>query len=196
MALEKDFFVACSYKLTTQSPDGPIDIETATPEAPLEFIFGSDSILEHFQNQLKDLNEGDTFRFTLTPDQAYGEADPDFIVSLEREIFVDDKGNFDAENVVVGNTLPMSDNEGHQLFGIVRSLNDTHVEVDFNHPLAGQTLNYEGQIISAHPASDEERARIEAYNSADWGGCDCGCGCGNEHNGDSCGCSGCAGGCR
>jgi FKBP-type peptidyl-prolyl cis-trans isomerase SlyD len=60
--------------------------------------------------------------------------------------------------VKVGNTLPMTDNEGNRLQGVVEEITDVHVRMDFNHPLAGQDLRFKGIVLDIRDASAEELA--------------------------------------
>ena len=65
--------------------------------------------------------------------------------TLPKSIFEID-GKFDAEAVQPGEVLPMKDDEGNELFGIVLDVSDTEVEMDFNHPFADIDLHFEGTV--------------------------------------------------
>ena len=169
-------------------------MEQATPERPLEFIFGTNSMLKAFEDNIYGLSEGDSFKFSLTPDEAYGDYDETRIIDLPKSIFEVD-GKIDHQMLFEGNTLPMMDSDGNRLTGSVVSITEDTVTMDFNHPLAGETMHFEGVIQEVRDASPEEIAALFSG-----GGCGCGndsCGCGDE--GDSCGCGsgdgGCGGGC-
>ena len=91
----------------------------------------------------------------------------------------------------VGNTLPMMDSLGRRLEGKIEEIGEEEVRMNFNHPLAGKTLFFKGEIVGVRDATDEE---LEALHSHKCGGChgcgsdSCG-GCGSEES--SCGCGGC-----
>lgn len=189
MKITKDTYVACSYTLYRVGDTEEI-VEQATAEAPLAFISGSGLMLEDFEANLEGLDEGDAFDFTLTPAQAYGEMSQEYIIQLEKNIFLNNEGKFDEEVVFVGNAVPMLDNDGNQLTGIVDEISDSHVTMNFNHPLAGQTLHFVGKILTAHPATDEERQMIAAAYAPQHGCGDGGCSCGD--GGCSCGGGGCS----
>ena len=66
------------------------------------------------------------------------------------------------------------------------------VVMDFNHPLAGETLHFNGEVIDVHEPTAEEIAAL----TAPAGGCGCGCddcgsGCGDHNHEGGCGCGGC-----
>ena len=149
-------------------------------------------MLEAFEEQIDGLSEGDKFSFSLNPEQAYGDYDESKIIELPINIFEVD-GKVDNEMLVEGNTLPMMDSSGNRLMGSVVSVDDKSVTMDFNHPLAGETMHFEGSVTGVREASAEE---IAALFSA--GGCDCGsggCGCGDGDEAGGCGSGGCGSGC-
>ena len=74
------------------------------------------------------------------------------------------------------------DSEGNRLQAQVVSVNDTHVTVDLNHPLAGENLHFKGKVIEVREATEEE------LNALLGGGCGCGGNCG-DGCGDDCGCN-------
>lgn len=156
-------------------------------------------MLEAFEKNLDGLVEGDSFDFVLTPDEAYGEYDDEHVVDLPRNIFEVD-GKLNEEVIFEGNTVPMMDSNGNRLNGSVVAVKDEVVTMDFNHPLAGETLNFSGQVITVRESTPEEIAALFAPQG---GGCGCGsgCGCGDEEDA-SCGCGsneqsggGCGSGC-
>lgn len=182
MKISPNKFVSLSYDLNVGEGSEKELMERATPEQPLEFIYGTNSMLEAFEKNLDELSEGDSFDFTLTPDQAYGEYDDEHLVDLPKNIFEVD-GKVDENVVFEGNTIPMMDANGNRLNGSVVSMDDESVKMDFNHPLAGETLHFSGKVLSVREATPEEIAALFAPQEC---GCGSGCGCGDKE--DSCGC--------
>jgi len=189
MKISPNKFVSLSYDLNVGEGNEKELMEKATPEHPLEFIFGTNSMLEAFENNLDGLSQGDDFNFTLTPEQAYGEYDDEHVVDLPRNIFEVD-GKMDEKVIFEGNTIPMMDANGNRLNGSVVSVGNDTIKMDFNHPLAGETLHFSGKVLTVREASAEEIAAIFAPQ----GGCGCGCG---DHEDSSCDCGDkeAAGGC-
>ncbi len=189
MKISDNKYVTLTYDLNVGEGEERELMEQATAEQPLEFIFGTNSMLEAFEKQIEGLSEGDTFSFQLTPGEAYGDYDEEKVLDLPKSIFEID-GRIDEQVLFEGNTVPMMDASGNRLSGSVVSIGQETVTMDFNHPLAGETMHFEGTVTGVRDASAEEIAALFSG-----GGCSCGsegCGCGDgENEGGSCG-SGCS----
>lgn len=192
MKITANKFVAVTYDLNVGEGEDRELMEKATAEHPLKFIFGTGAMLPAFEAGLNGLEVGEKFNFTLSPAEAYGEYVEEHVLDLPKNIFEVD-GKFDSEMIKEGNTVPMLDNNGNRLNGSVLEVKEDVVVMDFNHPLAGETLNFEGEVLDVHDATPEEIAALTAP-----AGCGCGeCGgCGDHEGGcgdheGSCGCGGC-----
>ncbi|MDA3819659.1 MAG: hypothetical protein PF590_04255, partial [Candidatus Delongbacteria bacterium] len=53
----------------------------------------------------------------------------------------------EMEDLEIGAFIPMEDDEGNQYDGIITEYNDDRIVIDFNHPLAGETLYFSGKVI-------------------------------------------------
>lgn len=190
MKISTNKYVSLAYDLNVGEEDELELMEQATAEKPLDFIFGTNSMLEAFESNIDGLTEGDKFSFTLTPEEAYGEYDEEKVIDLPKNIFEVD-GKIDEEMLVEGNTLPMMDSSGNRLMGSIVTIGDDTVTMDFNHPLAGELMHFSGSVLGVREASAEEIAALFSG-----GGCSCGsCGCGDGEDGEghSHGCgSGCS----
>lgn len=164
-------FVALSYELKS---DGEI-VEKVTAEAPLQFVYGAGFLLPKFEEQLTGLDKGDKFAFRLESEDAYGPVIEDAVVDLPKDIFMVD-GKIEEGLLEIGNQLPMSDNQGNRLVGIVKEVGDDTVKMDFNHPMAGHTLDFTGEVVEVREATPEDMMPL-------MGGGGCGC-----DNGGSCDC--------
>ena len=180
MQISDNKYVTVTYDLNVGEGDERELMERATAQQPLEFIFGTNSMLEAFENQLKGLSQGDTFSFRLTPEEAYGDYDDTKVLELPKNIFEID-GKIDKEVLFEGNTLPMMDSSGNRLVGSVVSVGDDVVTMDFNHPLAGEIMHFEGTVMGVREASAEEIAAL-------FSGGGCGCGSGGCGSGEEGGC--------
>ena len=72
-------------------------------------------------------------------------------------------GAIDFSVLKVGNTLPMSDDQGNTMNGKIVSYNNETVTMDFNHPLAGQSLHFSGEVLNVRQATPEEIAHRHVH---------------------------------
>ncbi|HML84614.1 MAG TPA: peptidylprolyl isomerase [Bacteroidales bacterium] len=156
MTISKNKVVSLSYELRADNAEGEM-IQTTADGGPLTFIFGSGMLLPDFEANIEGKAKGDLFSFGLTPEQAYGEKNPQAIIDVDIEIFKEN-GKLNESLVSLGNTIPMQDQEGHRLDGLVLEITDKVVKMDFNHPLAGQALHFSGEILELRDATEEELA--------------------------------------
>ncbi len=149
MKVTEDKIVTVVYDLTVVDElDGSRElIERATKENPLRFSFGTGDMLNAFEKALLGLKINDRFSFALNPEEAYGVVDEEAIVDIPKSVF-EEGGEVDQSILTVGNAVPMQDGNGNRITGIVLEILNDSVKMDFNHPLAGQTLCFDGEIIS------------------------------------------------
>lgn len=163
MQITKNTVVSLSYVLKRDSANGEIIEETRAGD-PLVFLFGNGQMLPKFEDNLSTLKAGDKFEFTLNSADAYGEMDQDAIIDLDKNIFMVD-GKMDDELLAIGNIIPMRDDQGHMLQGTVVSVSNDSVRMDFNHPMAGNTLHFTGKVIDVRIATDEEISHGHAHGA-------------------------------
>jgi FKBP-type peptidyl-prolyl cis-trans isomerase SlyD len=192
MEIARNRMVTLTYDLRLDDQNGDM-IEQATADRPLRFIYGAGQMLPKFEAQLAGLKQGESFEIDLTKFDAYGEVNEDAIVELPRQVFMVD-GNFDNEMVKTGNSIPMMTGDGQRLNGIVLEVGEELIKMDFNHPLAGEDLHFEGEVLEVRDATDEEIAALFSHScGCGSGGCgdgDCGDGDCHDHGDQGCG-SGC-----
>jgi FKBP-type peptidyl-prolyl cis-trans isomerase SlyD len=188
MRISKNKFVSVTYDLNVGEENELELMESATKDRPLQFIFGVGSMLPAFEEKIKELEPGAKFLFSIEPEDAYGEYMDDHVVELPKNIF-EVNGKFDDEFIVEGVTLPMMNANGEHMNGSVLEVKDDVIVMDFNHPLAGETLHFSGEILDVHEPTEEEIAAMSAMG--DGCGCsDCGCDACNDgyDRGEGCGC--------
>ena len=196
MKITANKLVAAEYELFVDGEvEGELELmEKATADKPLSFIYGMGMMLPKFEEQLLGLQVGDSFDFTISMEDAYGDYDDDSVLDLERAIFEID-GKLDEEVIFVDNIVPLMDNEGNRVNAQIVKISDTHVTVDLNHPLAGENLNFKGNILEVREATETELASLQGGGGCGSGGCGsggCGSGgCGTDDSEGGCGSGGC-----
>jgi FKBP-type peptidyl-prolyl cis-trans isomerase SlyD len=179
MIVAKDRVISLTYELRIDQPDGEI-VESLNTDAPLTFLFGSGGLLPRFEANIDGLKIGDQFDFNINSNEAYGEVIQERIVSIPISAFEID-GKIDEAMLHIGNRIPMQDTSGNKLTGVVKEVSKENVQMDFNHPLAGNDLFFKGRITDIREATEDELTHGHAHYPGSCEGCsDCG------GQGDSC----------
>lgn len=189
MIAEKNNVVSIVYELRSGSPEGEV-VESLNNDNPLTFLFGTGGLLPKFEENLSGLTSGDGFEFLLRSEDAYGPVVENAIVNVPKSVFEID-GKIDETLMQVGNMVPMMDAEGRRLNGKVIAVEAEAVQMDFNHPMAGNDLFFKGQVKEVRSATEEELTHGHVHAEG-------GCGCGSKEGGcsdGSCDDQGGGGGC-
>lgn len=134
-------------------------IEIVGEDEPMVFIHGISGLPEGFENHLVGLSAGDTFDFTVDAESGYGEIDEEAIVEMALDMFkIEEDGSIPAGMLEEGNFIPFTNEDGHKMTGRVVEVleNDGVVVLDFNHPLAGKIMHFNGSVLSVREATQSE----------------------------------------
>lgn len=197
MKAEKNKVVAVSYELEVE---GQI-ADKAGAEKPLEYIHGNGMLLPLFEAAVEGKEPGESFDFTLAPEDGYGEYQNEYVIDIPKDAFSVD-GVVREDLLVVGNIIPMLNNMGQVMQGIVKAVGASVVSMDFNHPMAGKTLHFTGKVEAVRDATEKELKEglhgeylpPEGCGHCHGEGCEGGCGgeCGGECSGEGkCNCGHC-----
>lgn len=166
MKITTNSVVSVTYKLSSKVEGGEEKfLEYANSNAPLVFIFGVGGMIAGFETNLNGLAVGDKFDFSVNPEDGYGENHADNIIQLPVEAFKNEKGEIQRELLQVGKAIPMQDNEGHHMNGVITKVGINEVTMDFNHPLAGQYLHFEGEVLEVRIATPDELAHGHVHGA-------------------------------
>jgi FKBP-type peptidyl-prolyl cis-trans isomerase SlyD len=146
MKITKGSKVAVSYVLRADGPEGELIEETRENE-PLEFIFKEDPMLPHFESAIEGLTSGEHFKVSIPAKDAYGEEQEELFIEFPKSHFLVD-GEYDEEMLAEGEIIPMESPDGEVIEGVVCEVTLNSVILDFNHPLAGENLYFEGKVES------------------------------------------------
>jgi peptidylprolyl isomerase len=130
-----------SVHYTGSLEDGTI-FDSSVGKNPLTFTIGAGKVITGFEDAVRGMKVGEVKTVTLTPDQAYGEINPDLIFTLEISKF--------PEDVVIelGAKIQIQDNSGQVYIATIIGIGLTTVTLDANHELAGKTLIFEIELVS------------------------------------------------
>ena len=97
------------------------------------------------------------------------------MTDVSREIFTIN-GKFDSENIYPEAIVPLQNEDGQRFYGKIVEVGEQTVKVDLNHPLAGETLHFEGKVLENRDATNEEIQSLISHMSGGCGGCGGNCG--------------------
>ena len=116
---------------------------------PIEFVAGSGQMVRGFDSAVVGMTIGDKKTVKLTAEDAYGPINPEATTKIPRAAFPQEV------ELTEGLPVPLSTPEGHRLVGTIRELDESVVTVDLNHPLAGQELQFDIELVSIEEANSE-----------------------------------------
>ena len=160
MKISKKTVVGITYELKVSKDEdeiesAPFSVEIRDEEDPFYFLFGESGLPDKFEDLMAGKEEGEDFSFTLTVAEAYGLADDELIVNLPKTQFSNERG-FSDEMLEEGSFLPLMDEKGYPMQAkILKDLGE-ELLLDFNHPLVGFDLHFEGNILEVRSATKEE----------------------------------------
>ncbi|WP_373187857.1 FKBP-type peptidyl-prolyl cis-trans isomerase [Halopseudomonas sp.] len=128
---------------TLKLPGGEV-IDTTTDKKPATFKVGDGSLLPGFEQSLFGLKAGDQRSFQIEPERGFGPGNPQNIQSIPRD-------QFNEMELEPGLMVIFRDAAGGEMPGMVKTIHDTTVDVDFNHPLAGKTVTFDVEILDVQP---------------------------------------------
>ena len=180
-------FVSISYNLYIDEDGEKRLVEKTTDDKPFELITGFGIALDSFEQQVTPLEKGAKFDFSLTKDDAYGDYRDDLLMELGRDVF-SINGHFDHEHVYQDAVIQMQNDEGNRFYGRVVEVGEEKVKIDLNHPLAGETLYFKGEVLENREATEDEINHLMKHLTGGCGGhCgDCEGGCGHDHSHECC----------
>jgi len=125
--------------------DGTVAESNFADHEPLEIHVGDGTFPEALEMCLLGLRAGQTDTRRLRPEQAWGLRDPANSQPVALSDFPPDITPEPGQ--IIEFLLP----DGDEVLGTVNEVTDEHAEVDFNHPLAGHTIEFEVEIVSVSP---------------------------------------------
>ncbi|MEN2752172.1 peptidylprolyl isomerase [Psychrobacter sp. FBL11] len=126
--------------------NGTIVDSTFHRDSPVKLTIGDESLMPGFEQVLMNLRAGDTRSAHLEPEQAFGEWNPENIQLFRRTQFA-----LVTDNPEVGMLVEFEDKGKNTLPGTISTINDDEIEVDFNHPLAGQSVLFKVKVFKVTP---------------------------------------------
>ncbi len=144
MEAKRGSVVSINYHLT--------DVEGSTLDQsaePLEYLHGYGNIIPGLERALTGTQPGDQRTVVVEPAEAYGEYDPERLMTLQRD-------TADEDMELCPGMMVVAETEDGSVPLTVREVTDDTIVVDANHPLAGQRLHFEVEVVGVRAASEKE----------------------------------------
>ncbi|WP_062268583.1 FKBP-type peptidyl-prolyl cis-trans isomerase [Endozoicomonas arenosclerae] len=122
---------------------------------PASFVVGDGNLPQGFEQVIYGLTAGDQGSYRIPPAGAFGMPNPENIREFARDTF---SGDMDLQEGLV---VSFADAANSELAGVVTGLTESHVEVDFNHPLAGKELLFEVKILNITQVAQTPEAHTQ-----------------------------------
>ncbi len=146
MIIKDGNIVSMHYSLKNKT--GEV-INASTDGEPLVFKYGTGAIIPGLEKDLAGKSAGEEFSVEVKPEEGYGEVNPALFAVLKREAFTG------IDDIKPGMQFEAQDENGNSQIITVKSVKDEEITVDRNHPLAGETLYFDINIVSVKADSDE-----------------------------------------
>jgi FKBP-type peptidyl-prolyl cis-trans isomerase SlyD len=171
MQIGEKSFVAIDYCLTLDSGQ---EVDRSPDGSPLGFIMSTGQIIPGLEKALMGKGEGEEAKISVEAEDAYGPRREELMQTVSRSQFPEDM------ELKPGMIFQAQGPQGARNV-VLRSLEGENVIVDFNHPLAGQTLHFDVRVVEVREPTEQELSQAS------------GCGCDSSNPSDcGSGCSGCA----
>jgi len=153
--IKKDSVVSLSYTLKNAAGE---ELDKADAAQPFVYLHGAGQIVPGLESSLEGMKSGDKTDVTVTPDQAYGNVNPQLLMKLERK-------NFPPDIELQPGMQFSADIGDRQHILTIVTATDEDVQVDANHPLAGETLHFDVEVLDIRDATEEELSHGHAHGA-------------------------------
>ena len=139
------------------STNGEVAKKLHGKEGPLLVVFGMDRLIPGIYDALMGMKEGEEKSVHLTSDQAFGDRKKDLVKIMSSSEFARHKVNPEPGLVI------HVDTDTGRLYGTVKSVTGGRVMVDFNHPIAGQEVDYSLKLLKIYTKPEDKVKELMDY---------------------------------
>lgn len=162
MSIADEMVVAVEYELRDQETKEVLDSNMGMK--PLEFILGKGMIIPGLEEHIRGMNDGEKSEVTIPPESAYGEYSEAKLEKLPREQFA-------GIELQAGMPLYGRAADGSTVQVRVDSFTEEEVTIDYNHPLAGRSLNFNLSVVGVREMNPHEKQTGHLCSDHQAGGC-------------------------
>lgn len=126
---------------TGKLTDGTV-FDSSRGQEPLEFELGQGQLIPGFEQAVNGMEPGDSKTIDIPADEAYGQRREELSQKVPRQQMPTDI------EIEVGQRFKIGEHEGHPMIVEVSEVNESEITLDANHPLAGQDLSFEIELLA------------------------------------------------
>ncbi|CAA9892911.1 Peptidyl-prolyl cis-trans isomerase [Candidatus Methylobacter favarea] len=141
---------AVSIHYTLTNDEGEV-LDSSVDDDALVYLHGAGNIISGLENALTGKSAGDKFKVRIPAKEAYGEVEDDRVQVISRDMF---EG---IDKIEVGMQFQAEVSSGPAVVTVVDIQGDD-ITIDGNHPLAGQALTFDVEVMDVRTATEEETA--------------------------------------
>jgi FKBP-type peptidyl-prolyl cis-trans isomerase SlyD len=153
MKIEARKIVSFHYTLSNEAGE---QMESSRERDPMSYLHGSRSIIPGLEKALAGKAAGDAFEVTVEPVDAYGERDDERVQRVSAKLFRQ------SDRLEPGQLVTLQTKQGPIQATVVK-VGRFNVDVDTNHPLAGQSLTFDVEVTDVRDATKEEMSHGHAH---------------------------------
>ena len=146
--------VDLAYSLT--NAEGEV-LDQADVKDPFTYLQGGSQIVPGLEKALEGLKKGDKKKVAVTPAEGYGEMNPELKLTVNRTQFPPD-----AE-LEEGMQFETQTPDGQSVVFTIEEIVDDQISINGNHPLAGQSLHFDVEVLNVRDATGEELSHGHAH---------------------------------
>lgn len=163
MQVQKESVVSIHYTLKVESGE---TVQNSLNQEPVIYLHGHGNLVSGLEEALEGTSVGAKVEVTVPPEKGYGEYSIDLVKSAPRSAFPA------VENIEIGMAFLAETEAGQRQF-VVTAVNGDEVEVNGNHPLAGETLTYSVSVegIRDSTVTEREQGYVKVESSCQKTGC-------------------------
>jgi len=146
-----------SFHYTLTNPEGE-QVESSRDTQPMSYLHGAGNIIPGLENAMTGKTAGDEFQVTVEAAEAYGERNEDKVHRIPAKHFKN------PNKLLPGQIVGLQTQQGPMQVTVVK-VGRFNVDVDANHPLAGQALTFDVEVTEVRDASAEEVAHGHVHGA-------------------------------
>lgn len=156
MRIAKNTVVSIDYTLT--DTDGAV-LDSSKGQKPLDYLHGSGNIIPGLEEALEGKRKGDLLKISVPPEKGYGLRNEALSQKVPRKLF-------DSKHEIKPGMSFHAQGEHGEHAVTVMAMDDEHVTVDANHPLAGKVLNFDVAVMEVREVTKEELAHGHVHDAS------------------------------